>query len=327
MNKTGIEWTDMSSNPIRAMRKSDGKKGWYCQRVSQGCRLCYSATLNNRFGTRVDYSIPNADQVHVYLDVHELERIMKLKTPKKIFICDMTDLFGEFVDFELIDWVFAVIAACPQHTFQVLTKRPKRMFEYFWVDGYQKPASVRVEECADILLEKKPGPVHWIKWPLPNVWLGTSAEDQPNYDARFEWLMKTPAAIHFLSLEPLLGPIDLGFPFVSDNPWMMQSHVDWVIVGGESGPKARPAHVDWVRSIRDQCQEAGIPFFMKQNGEWLHDSQFTNDERLELVQKELGTGRRHKFHYWPDGTFSVRVGKKAAGRLLDGREWNEFPEV
>lgn len=145
------------------------------------------------------------------------------------------------------------------------------------------------------------------EWPLPNVWLGISAEDQPAADERIPLLLQCPAAVRFVSCEPLLGPISLGMLGTRENWRPVYDGIRWVIAGGESGPKARPMHPDWVRSLRDQCQEAGVPFFFKQWGEWL--------PHVDTVREELPT--KDQF---------TRVGKKAAGRLIDGREWNECPE-
>ena len=175
-----------------------------------------------------------------------------------------------------------------------------------------------------LLLTKRPEnamemlPFNWKVRALPdNIWLGTSVENQETADERIPHLLKVPAAIHFVSMEPLLGPVDLNeHEFLIDKrrfQYTIGRYLDWVIVGGESGPHARPMHPDWVRSIRVQCQEAGVSFHFKQHGEWVPGDHPAHGTHWEYVGKDK---------------FAVkRVGKKAAGRLLDGREWNEYPEV
>jgi len=158
-------------------------------------------------------------------------------------------------------------------------------------------------------------------WPLPNVWVGTSISNQPDADEKFLHLLRTKAAVRFVSIEPMLGPVDLWCARY-DNPnggktgavTLWPGGLDWVICGGESGPNARPMHPDWARSLRDQCQAAHVPFFFKQWGEW-------DGTGLLFPPEEY----RVPVHDWGDGNWSLRVGKKAAGRLLDGRVWNEFP--
>jgi protein gp37 len=280
---------------------------------------------------------------------------LRWKRPRRIFVNSTSDLFHEKLPDEAIDRVFAIMALCPQHTFQVLTKRPERMRQWFAEQWQPAPAQVieypdlpRIELPAetkgedresqiDAVLDEMVGELgladpdndaHWtpdgqckarqFSWPLPNVWLGTSVEDQERADERIPHLLATPAAVRFLSCEPLLGPIDL-------DEWLDDSRLSgdgrsyrdaparglgWVICGGESGPGARPMHPDWARSLRDQCAAAGAPFFFKQNGE------FASCSAVE------GPGAIFKF---PDGGAVRRVGKVRAGRLLDGREHNAFP--
>jgi protein gp37 len=210
----------------------------------------------------------------------------------------MSDLFHEDVPVDFRTDVWLRMTQLWRHTFQVLTKRPERAFHasgVLWTD---------------------------------NIHFGVTAENQEWFEKRVRYLLRTPAAVRFVSLEPLLGRIEtLPIYLTAQFPLTEQvlkkpmgfGGLDWVIVGGESGPGARPMHPNWVRDIRDQCVEAGVPFFFKGWGAWLH-SQQRQDWGTELISKA-------RTHDWSDGTVSYRIGKKAAGRVLDGREWSEFPEV
>jgi protein gp37 len=230
----------------------------------------------------------------------------------------MSDLFHERVydnECSFIDEVFAVAAACPQHTFMILTKRSRIMRNYF----NHPRRTMYVESALEWLYEGRIHMMPKLVWPLPNVWLGVSVEDQRSADERIPLLLKTPAAVRFVSCEPLLGPVDLWDARYS-NPnggktgavtnW--PGGLDWVIAGGESGPKARPMHPDWVRGIRDQCLAGNVPFFFKQWGEWVHS----------VFRMEYPDSKPFVFN---DGTLVMRAGKKRAGRELDGMVWNEFP--
>ena len=209
-----------------------------------------------------------------------------------IFVCcDDRSVFLEDVPDEWICRVWATMERCPWHNFQVLTKRPKRMAK--WLDEVWYTGKV-----------------------LPNVWLGVSVEDQQRANERIPILLDTPAAVRFLSAEPLLGPIE-----VPDCQWFGDGLIEWVICGGESGPSARPMHPDWARYLRDQCTFDGAAYFHKQNGEWLQGRD------LEIGE---AAGKGWKTHNWEPpagqcGEVSYRVGKKRAGRLLDGRTWDEMP--
>jgi protein gp37 len=218
---TGIAWTDATWNPVTG-----------CSHVSEGCRHCYAEelSLRHKWSTRAWTAI-NA-QENIILHPERLEKPLHWKKPKMIFVNSMSDLFHELVPDEFIERVFAVMAQAGQHTYQVLTKRPKRMME--WCEQHY-PMS------------------------LPNVWLGTSVENQRAVDERLPYIKNTRAAVRFLSCEPLLEDIDLRL-------WenLADPGIDWVICGGESGPKFRPMDLAWARSLRDQCIDAGIPFFFKQ---------------------------------------------------------------
>ncbi len=228
-----------------------------CTPVSEGCAHCYAARMAKRLAGRCGYP---KDFSEVTTRQHVLGQPCSWKNPRRIFTCSMGDLFHERVNPADRFSVFNVMRGCPRHTFLVLTKRPELI----------SPS---------------------IEWPS-NVWLGVTVENQEMADARIPMLLKVEAAVRFVSIEPLLGPVYL--------PVVLPVWISWVIVGGETGPGARPMHPDWVRSIRDQCVTAGVPFFFKHWGEYCVTC---------------------------DSTKMVRVGHKMAGSLLDGREWDEFPEV
>lgn len=352
---TAIEWTDATVNPIRARNIATGKLGWHCTRVSDGCRNCYATGMNRRLGTGLDYQPQSAPQIEIFLDDKILMKPLRWRRGRRIFISSTTDIFADFVPDDMLDRIFTMMALAPQHTFQVLTKRPERMRDYLgtragdwwahWPDAARK---------AGALLGDMPAVGKLMLWPLPNVWLGVSAEDQKTADERIPHLLATPAAVRFVSAEPLLGPIDftritwgddlicgstdalggidtcLEFP---GEPRPSRAKLDWIIVGGESGSKARPMHPDWVRSIRDQCAAAGVPFFFKQWGEWRE----VDGPKTHKRHRKLGAGthfltRDGKLHPRAKSNLSTyreyvvaRLGKKAAGRLLDGREHNAMP--
>lgn len=362
-DKSRIEWTDATWTPIRARRLDTGKVGVHCEKVSEACKNCYAERLNLRnlpaHGTGLEFNVLNRQKVEVFVDENILLQPLRWKRGRRIFVCSQTDLFGEFVPDEMIDRVFAVMALCPHHTFQVLTKRPERMLA--WMTSPRPLTTVDsdvahfAEHIGRIVFDSRgsdklnyfgcaagtdvsnrrrfPG------WPLPHVWLGVTVEDQPRADERIPLLLRTPAAVRFVSAEPLLGPIDLDRCYREHGPDGLCDHedsgLDWVIAGGESGPGARPTHPDWFRSLRDQCVAAGVPYFFKQWGDWAPLDQLPQEhgikknsigpERCRWVHEDgrvtgIGCGEQ-------PGNLAVHVGKRAAGRLLDGREWSEFPEV
>lgn len=374
-DRTAIEWAanadgspGASWNPIRARNRASDKVGWLCVHESEGCRNCYAERINTRLGTGVDFKAQNKAQVEIFLDEKTLLQPLRWKKPRTIFVCSMSDLFGSFVSNAFIDKVFAIAALCPQHTFVVLTKRSRRMREYFTqaegrdgslqfstrANGTSIEREMRIRE-ATAPYTAFLGRCDWpYSFPLPNVWLGVSAEDQKTADARIPDLLATPAAIRFVSLEPLLGPIDLralsaGAEWLYDalcgGHWFLDtlgvsnsadgpdlSTLDWVIVGGESGPRARPMHPDWARSLRDQCAAAGVPFFFKQWGEWIAGEVFSIGTSLGHTRCQDGHEHGGKpTHWWggevSSGVISVRTGKSAAGRALDGAEHNARPPL
>jgi len=312
---TKIEWTDATWSPVTG-----------CTKVSPGCDHCYAETLAERFrGTPGHYYERGFD---VQLRPEKLDQPLRWRRPRRIFVNSMSDLFHEKVPDEYIARVWATMAwAAPHgHTFQVLTKRHGRMRSLLSGDYFRRLFDVEwcnVSEWWGRAWDDRVDLPHLNDGPLPNVWLGVSAENQQWAEIRGHALRQTPAAVRFFSCEPLLGPVDL-INGLADS-WL--TGVDWVIVGGESGRGARPMHPDWARSLRDQCQAAGVPFLFKQWGEWAPSYQLRSERAIppdprvrEERVVEVGTGG--------SGVIRLhRVGKKAAGRELDGRTWDEFPQV
>ncbi len=389
---TSIEWTDATWNPIRARDRDTGKLGWFCTHASPGCANCYAEPINRRLGTGVDYKPGHLDRIEVFLDEAALLKPLSWRRPRVIFVGSMTDLFGDFVTDEMLDRVFAVMALCPQHVLQVLTKRQERMRAYL-----SRPATARRvwELACDMVVEHGFGVtllahpshaslapagrhVHVGRWPVPNVWLGVSVEDQRRADERIPVLLETPAAVRWISAEPLLGAINLRRIRIAPNHHTIldaldgyaiastptqpgrpaRTMLDWVVAGGESGPGARPMHPDWARGLRDQCATAGVPFLFKQWGEWAPICEIGESDDLyhpapeqhpearrrcrhaNLVMHDDGAifdlGTANDYHRRVTmGAFAAgskamtmfAIGKKAAGRLLDGVTHDGFPEA
>ena len=353
---THIEWTDATWNPITG-----------CSVVSPGCTNCYAMRLAgtrlkhlpSRAGLTVDSKVGPVWNGQVRLNEEWLDQPLRWKRPRRIFVCAHGDLFAENVPDEWIDKVFAVMALAPQHTFQVLTKRAARMRAWFADDAARRKGVRREYDSGLFPHGALP------QWPLPNVWLGVSAEDQIRADERVPELLATPAAIRFVSAEPLLGPIDFealctGWYFIDalrgqkyhdvPEPYVSASEacakLDWIIVGGESGPGARPMHPDWVRSIREQCAGAGTAFFFKQWGTWLDADELMrrinagpayiarNGQRWQPVQPLnfedaafLANVLKHPIEHQSDGSTMLKLDKGRAGRLLDGVVHNAMPQV
>lgn len=350
-----IEWTDETWNPVTG-----------CTRVSAGCDHCYAARMSRRLEAMgqakyAGLTTPKHFNGRVQFWPSELGVPYTWRKPRRVFVCSMSDLFHNHVPHNAVCEILATVYECQQHTFQVLTKRPVRMCQFFERDDLRKGIAAtawtrfaaRHPEGAETLPYDDVLEDVCANWPLPNLWIGTSVEDQQTADHRIPELLKCPAAVRFLSCEPLLGPVDLDAPWhghtVADPTvcqWcggyldLSRSHdcydpkpgIDWVIVGGESGPGARPMHPAWVRSIRDQCREAGVPFFFKQWGDWFPRDQWESNPELVLPDDDQSyfSIDHSRVHCFDDGfgdmTVMHRVGKKASGRILDGREWNEFPE-
>lgn len=295
---TQIEWTDFSFNPIRAINRETGAVGWHCVPVSAGCANCYAARMNqSRFGTGLPYAAQSASRVDVVLDTARLRAARAWRPPKRfvsrrggntpmVFMCDMTDLFGEWISFEMIDQVFALCGRRQDVVWQVLTKRPERMMEYLasrttadggWTDNIPHAAESLAGHTLAVPLDES------VPWPLPNVWLGCSVSDQRTANTMIPSLLSCPAAVRFVSYEPALGPVDfikINLGPVDHDPidgvardavftalgreGPQGRRIDWLIIGGESGPGARPFDNEWARSAVRQCRAAGVPAFVKQ---------------------------------------------------------------
>ncbi len=363
---TPIEWTDATWNIVTG-----------CSVVSPGCTNCYAMRLA---GTRLQHhpsraglttaskagsvsSSPKGDRPtkHVWngqvrFNAEWLTQPLRWTRPRRIFVAAHGDLFHEGVTDDWLDQIFAVMALSPQHTFQVLTKRPERMREYL------APLNQRRADGLgrSVIALGYKDPLECLPWPLPNVWLGVSVEDQARADERIPPLLATPAAVRWISAEPLLGPVDLDaipsspgattyklfgplsgycqrhWPRTDCACERQQPRLDWVVAGGESGPGARPMHPDWARQLRDQCAAAGVPFLFKQWGEWAPGENAGStvgravetadwfNEAWDFKRLTAATAAAQTIDEEPT---LYRAGKKAAGRYLDGVLHDAFPEV
>lgn len=353
-DSSGINWTDATWNPVLG-----------CARVSPGCDSCYAISqariraanphpkiaaafegLTDRVDGRLDWT------GRVNLLPERLAQPLSWRKPRKIFVNSLADLFHDDVPDAFIAEVFSVMARAQQHTFQVLTKRHGRMRSLLSRPSFRDNLA------------------HWAPWPLPNVWLGVSAEDQHWAAIRVHALLATPASVRWVSAEPLLGPVDLRNLQVRPNTFIdalcgdvktsggeiyaaCPGSVSWVVAGGESGAKARPAHPDWLRSLRDQCRATRVPFWMKQWGEWgpapwRVDRETGESDDAYKARAEAACAT-HALPAWahdydmqpltpghkpwspertslPAGQAPIRRwGRKATGRELDGETWAQFP--
>lgn len=347
-DRTKIEWAEATWNPATG-----------CTKVSPGCDHCYAERIAHRFAGTKAYP----DGFTPTLRPERLDQPLRWRRPRRIFVCSMADLFHVDVPADYVARVWAVMAMSPRHTFQVLTKRAGRMRSLLNQPWFRST----VEELVAEALEAAGGGTLTFGWPLRNVWLGVSAETQHWADVRIPALLATPAAVRWVSAEPLLGPIDLGpaalrpyerqqggywdYATATDvygngKSWVPAppAQLDWVVVGGESGRGARPMHPDWARSLRDQCAAAGIAYLFKQWGAWtplapLRDGVYDFTGSYSLAND--GTLYEPGTLAYPDGsrwgeamlarhgrahlTHMYRVGKKAAGRELDGRAHDGYP--
>lgn len=264
---TSIEWTDVTWNPVHG-----------CSKVSPGCAHCYAETLSRRYGfTKAPWTPANAEK-NVTRKPHKLDEPLRWRKPRMVFVNSMSDLFHENVPDEYITEVFGAMGAAAflgrGHTFQVLTKRAERMHTYMHEVGLTSIAAAVAKRC-----DWGDEAYDWAfeTWPLPNVWLGVSIENR-RFVHRADLLRDTPAAVRFISAEPLLGPLigTLTGPGYPGRNHLWTDHylgdgldltgIDWLIVGGESGPGYRPMDPEWARDLRTECSERGTAFFMKQLG-------------------------------------------------------------
>lgn len=298
---TDIEWTDEVWNPVVG-----------CARVSPGCENCYAERVAHRGLTERHRGLTVVGKHgprwtgEARFVPEALSKPLHLRKPRRVFVNSMSDLFHDDITFEQIAAVFGVMAATPHLTYQVLTKRPARMLEFFrWVDEVAAEeffgsrhdlvlscaASVVNGDAWDRTLDRCGLAIEGGLWPIQNLWLGVSVEDQRRADERIPLLLECPAALRFLSVEPMLGPVDLAYAcFNGADSFGTMPGLDWVIVGGESGPGARPYHLAWARSIIEQCRIAGVPVFHKQvgshpiaiGGEDVTDDQFAAIEAADM---------------------------------------------
>lgn len=324
-----IEWTDATWNPIVG-----------CSKVSPGCANCYAERMARRLAGMGHEKYYDTIGFYTkgwtgrpFFDESALEKPFHWRNPRMVFVCSMGDLFHESVPFEWTVKVFAAMALCPQHTFQVLTKRSERMAKFFeWLydwnakpipesdffdgernpNGGQKLCEGMEEVIAQLSLYRgnytKLGTDKFFR---KNIWLGVTAENQEMWDKRKDSFLSIPAALRFVSNEPCLSEIR----YTEDE----LQQLGWVICGGESGPGARPMHLDWARGLRDQCKEASVPFFFKQWGEWGICS--PQDRKCKCIRTDGTIGETIVPYSCP----MSRVGKKKAGCLLDGVEHKEMP--
>lgn len=319
---TKIEWTNRTWNPVVG-----------CSKISEGCKNCYAekmaGRLSNMKHSHHKYSQvvrwgqhPKTDMYYglqewsgeIYFDNNSIDAPLKWKKPSMIFVCSMGDLFHESVTFCKILSVFIIMEKCPQHTFQILTKRPERMVEFYKM---YKDTSL------------------FNNGYIENIWFGVTAENQEQANKRIAQLDQIPAIEKFVSIEPMLSAISISealqnaasykyaFSMVMEGG-NIKKCISWVICGGETGHNARPMHPDWVRSLRDECAASNVPFFFKGWGEWI-DNQHSNS--CEISLSKFLDAKKYTFGTGISSTDVRKVGKKASGRLLDGVIHDAFPEV
>lgn len=318
MADTKIEWADQVWNPVTG-----------CSKISEGCQNCYAERMAKRMAGRNGY--PNEDPFKVTLHPDRLTDPIKWKRPRRIFVNSMGDLFHEEVDEEFIAKVFAIMNIASWHTFIVLTKRPQRMKELLNNEDFQFHCGwFESQAVRELKIENYN---RQYKWPFPNVWLGVTTENQAAADERIPLLLQTPAAIRLVSAEPLLEPILFYYEDGMTDCYPLKGYyesltvnlgivaksgpmpkIDWLIAGGETGPGARPMHPDWVHNIKNQCLRDNVPFFFKSWGEWTTEY----PQGTDLGNKAMAFRHEKTFYH---------VGKKNAGRQLDGVTWDAIPKI
>lgn len=317
-SKSKIEWTQTSWNPLVG-----------CTKVSEGCRNCYAIRFSHRMSTTVPSYFGITKKINgkpewsdkIRVDRNKLRQPLTWKRARMIFVNSMSDMFHERVDDLDIAEIFAIMATESRHTFQILTKRPQRMATLLTDEPFKKSVETILHNWGySLKLDNV--------WPLRNVWVGASVENEKSAIERVPYLLMTPAAIRWISAEPLLGRItncSLGVKLRG---------IQWIVAGGETGPNARPAHPDWFRALRDLCVSSGVPFFFKQWGEWgtVENLKVYKNSQLAIVDPATGDFfLRNKTYNLlmpvEKSRHMIRAGRKAAGRLLDGKEWNEYPNL
>lgn len=292
---TKIEWAAETWNPVSG-----------CTPVSEACDECYAKKFALRLqkNPKLDGKYADGFKPTVHYDELAHPKPAKWKSSKMIFVVSMGDLFHPAIPFEIVNAIFSIMADNSQHTYIILTKRPHGMIHFMnW----------KTETFG----------IPWV--PSDNIWFGTTIEFQKYAKDRIFYLLRIPSLVHFISYEPALGPLNL-LPWFSCPPLEgvggglpdARSKINWVICGGQTGHNSRPMHPDWVRSMRDQCQAANVPFFFKSWGDW----GISGCPPLEGA----GGGRSHCYRF-SDGTVMIKAGKKNTGRLLDGKEHSAFPII
>lgn len=316
-DKSKIEWTDASWNPVRARNRQTGGIGHFCVHHSPGCLFCYAERMQPRFKNPIRYRAPDEELVEVFLDPVKLAEPLRWGRPRMIFVCSMTDLFGSWVSNEWIAAIYGIVGAATQHSYQILTKRPDRALDWFkWVQRTAEahgttPAGVcrhhAQRVCDHPALRDGAGWDAWT-WPPRNAWAGVSAEDQRWADKRIPILLEIPSAVRFVSLEPLLGPIN------DDSTRWKWRDISWIVVGGESGPNARPCDVAWIRDIVRAGLAAGSAPFVKQLGSHAISSTKADHKGRVAAGSPVGTA--------PDSPTPWRLWLSAAkGGGSDTSEW------
>lgn len=342
-----IEWTHRPGTKSEVWNPTTG-----CDKVSAGCRNCYAEVMHKRLRGMGQKKYQHPFLGYFTMHEDELMKPFTWRKPRTVFVNSMSDLFHSDVTWDFLDKVFTTMVLTPWHTYQILTKRSDELAKYF---AQGKEALVKRWEEYEISFGEPKDPACSVynlchEWPRPNIWIGVSAENQETLDERIPHLLTVPAAVRFVSYEPALGPIDIsswlypkefiGMPVESyDGKWWdtLENDIHWIIAGGESGNKARPAHPDWFRSVRDQCKAADVKFFFKQHGAW----EPINIHRIDQPMSKVGYfNEQQKFvecknwKYLPSNFGRLpgdkrvpmtMVGKAKSGNMLDSVQHLEFP--